>query len=95
MQVWQTIREEDLCPYGDQRVLHVEPGDLAHHMDLCYWMTAHPQLLSFIDEASFTWEGISNSQNSHMWSHGNLHEARVTSFQRRFLVNDVICSLAS
>jgi len=55
MQVWRTLHEEDLHPYRDHRV-HLETGDPAQRMDLCYWITVPPQLLSvilFIDEASF------------------------------------------
>ena len=54
MEVWRTLHEEDLYPYHDKMV-HLEPGDHAQHMDLCHWMTAHPELLSvilFTDEAS-------------------------------------------
>jgi len=29
MQVWQTLHEEDLHPYHDHRVQHLEPGDPA------------------------------------------------------------------
>jgi len=57
MQVWRTLHEEKLYPYHDNRVQHLEPGDPAQRMDLCYWITAHPQLLSvilFTHEASFT-----------------------------------------
>jgi len=28
MQVWRTLHEEDLYPYHDQTVQHLEPGDL-------------------------------------------------------------------
>jgi len=64
-------------------------------MDLCHWITAHPQLLIiilFTNEASFTRDGINNSRNLHMWSHDNPHETSVTKFQRRFSVN-VWCGL--
>ena len=64
MQVWRTLYEEDLHPYHDHRVQHLEPGDPARRMDFCHWITAHPQLLSvilFTDEASSTREGINNS----------------------------------
>jgi len=90
MQVWRTLHEEDLYPYHDHRVQHLEPGDPAEHMDLCQWITAYPQLFSvilFTDEASFTRDGINNSRNLHMWSHDNPHETSVTKFQRRFSVN--------
>ena len=90
MQVWRTLHEEDIYPYHDQRVQHLEPGDHAQRMDLFRWITAHPELLSiilFTDEASFTRDGINNSRNVHTWSHENPHETRVTNFQRRFSVN--------
>jgi len=95
MQVWRTLQEEDLHPYHDHRVRHLEPGDPARCMDLCHWITAHPQLLSVIlfnDEASFTRDSINNSRNLHTWSHDNAHETSVTKFQRRFSVN-VWCGL--
>jgi hypothetical protein len=88
--VWQTVHEEYLHPYHVQRVQHLEPGDLAECMDLCNWIKAPPQLLRtvlFIDEASFIRDGISNSQNLHMWFHGNPYQTRVPNFQRRFSVN--------
>ena len=48
MQVWRTLHEENLHPHHDHRVQHLEPGDPAQRMDLCHWITAHPQLLSVI-----------------------------------------------
>ena len=89
MQVWRTLHEEDLNPYHDQMV-HLEPGDYVQRMDLCHWVTAHPELLSlilFTDETSFTWEGINNLRNVHTWSHRNPHATCVTHFQKRFSVN--------
>jgi len=61
MQVWRTLHE-DLYPYHDQRVQHLEPGDHAQLMDFCHWIKAHPELLSilFSDEASFTRDGVNN-----------------------------------
>ena len=46
-QVWRTIHEENLHPYHDHRVKHLEPGDSAQRMDLCQWITAHSQLLRY------------------------------------------------
>jgi len=46
MQVWRTLHEEDLHPYHDHRVQHLEPGDPAQRMDLCHWKAAHPGLLT-------------------------------------------------
>ena len=90
IQVWQTVHEEYLHPYHVQKLQHLEPGDLAQRVDLCNWIKAHPELLRTIlciDEASFTRDGNSSSQNLHMLSHGNPHQTRVPNFQRRFLVN--------
>jgi len=98
MQVWRTFHEEDLYPYHDQRVQHLEPGDHAQHMDLCRWMKAHPEMLSvilFSDEASFTPDGVNNLGNVHMWSHDNSHETSVGTFQRRFTVNVWCCVLGN
>ena len=89
-QVWRTLYEENLHPYHDHRVQHLEPGDPAQRMDLCHCIRAHPQLLSvilFTDEVSFPRDGINNSRNVHTWSHDNPHETSVTKFQRTFSVN--------
>jgi len=86
----RTLHEEELYPYHDQRVKHLEPGDYAQRMDLCHWVTAHPELLSlilFTDETSFTRDGVNNLRNVHTWSHRNPHATCVTHFQRRFSVN--------
>ena len=86
----RTLHEEDLYPYLDQRVQHLEPGDYVQRMDLCHWVTAHPELLSlilFTDETSFTRDGVNNLRNVHTWSHRNPHATCVTHFQRRFSVN--------
>ena len=48
MQVWRTLHDEDLYPYHNQTVQHLEPGDHAQRMDLCHWIKAHPELLSVI-----------------------------------------------
>jgi len=84
MQVWRTLHEEDLYPYHDQRVQHLEPGDHAQRIVFCGWITAYHELLSvilFTGEASFTRDGINNSRNVHTWSHENPHETCVTNFQ--------------
>ena len=59
-------------------------------MDLCHWIKAHPELLSFIlfsDETSFTRDGVNNLRNVHTWYHVP-HETSVTNFQRIFTVNE-------
>ena len=52
MQVWRTLHEEDLYPYHDQRVQHLEPGDHAHRMDFCHWIKAHPELSLHLSQTS-------------------------------------------
>ena len=44
-------------------------------------------LILFIDEATFTRNGINNTRNSHRWSHENPHGTVETNFQRRFSIN--------
>ena len=69
MNVWRTLHEENLYPYRDQRVQHLEPGDHAQRMDLCHSVNAHEELLNVIlltDEASFTRDSINNLRNVHM-----------------------------
>jgi hypothetical protein len=83
MQVWRTLHEDDLHPYHDQRVQHLEPGDLDQRMNLCHWIKVHTELLSvilFTDEASFIRDGINNSRKLHTQSHENEHWTRITNF---------------
>ena len=90
IQVWRNLHEEDLYPYHEQRVQHLEPGDHFQRMYLCNWIKAQPELLSVIlisDETSFTRDGVNNSRNVHTCSHDNPRETSVTNFQRRFTVN--------
>jgi hypothetical protein len=48
MLVLRSLREENIYPYHDQPVKHLEPGDHAKRMDLCRWIQAHPELLGVI-----------------------------------------------
>ena len=63
LQVWRSLHKENLHAYH-HRVQLLEPGDPAQPMDLCRWITAHPQLLSvilFTDGASLIRGGINSS----------------------------------
>ena len=83
MNFWRTIHEVYLYPYHDQRVQHLEPGDHAKRMVLCYWVNAHPELLNqilFTDEASFTRDGIYNLRNIQTWAHRNPYATCVILF---------------
>jgi hypothetical protein len=64
-------------------------------LEFCYWLHSNHQLLPlvlFIDEATFTFNGINSTCNSHRWSHENPHGTVETNFQRRFSFN-VWCSM--
>jgi hypothetical protein len=90
MRVLRTLHLEDVYPFYDQRVQHLEPGDYAQRMDLCHGIQAHRELLGvilFTDEATFTRDGVNNPRNVHKWSHDNPHATTVTNFQRRFSLN--------
>ena len=56
MQLWRTLHGDNLYPYQDQRVQHLEPGNRAQRMDLCHGVKDHSEMLCvilFTDEASF------------------------------------------
>jgi len=38
MHVWRNLHEEDLYPYHDQRVQHLEPGDYVQRQILHLWI---------------------------------------------------------
>jgi hypothetical protein len=50
----------------------------------------NPPFLShilFIDEAGFTWDGITNFYNTHVWADDNLQAILQSRYQHRFLFN--------
>jgi len=83
MNVWRTLHEENLYPYHDQRLQHLEPGDHSKRMDLCHWVYAQPELSNaslFTDEASFTREGKNKLRNIHAWADRNPYATCVILF---------------
>ena len=97
MNVWRTLHEENLYPYHDQRVQHLEPGDHAQRMVLFHWVNAHPELLKvilFTDEASFTRDSTNNLRNVQTWAHRNPRATCVTHIERRYSLN-VWCACAT
>jgi len=98
IQVWQVLHDEDLHPYHNSQLQHLEPGDLAQGMCPCQMNDSIPSTTKchFIHGWStlYTREGINNSQNTQMWSHGNPNLTRVTNFQRTFSLH-VWCGLLS
>jgi len=82
--VWRTLHEDGSYPF------HPQPVDSAMCLEFCHWLHTNRQLLPlilFIDEATFTHNGINNTRNSRRWSHENPHGTVETNFQRRFSIN--------
>jgi hypothetical protein len=42
MLVLRSLHEENVYPYHDQPLQHLEPGEHAKRMDFCRWIQAHP-----------------------------------------------------
>jgi hypothetical protein len=85
--VWRILHEDRLYPYHLQRVQDFKPEDLSRRVRFCQWCleqcVRHPQFpwkLLFTDEAMFTWDGIFNFHNAHIWAHANPHIIRETTF---------------
>jgi len=71
-------------------VQRLEEGDEDRRLDLYQWIIANCRLIPFIlftDEASFTRDGINNTQNSHRCSNKNPHAIAEINSQYRFSVN--------
>jgi hypothetical protein len=69
---------------------HVQPGDPARCMDFCNRLNEDRHLYRYIlfsDKAQFTWDGINNTCNSHVWAELNPHPSMETNFQYRFSIN--------
>ena len=65
----------------------LKEGVEARPLDLCRWVIANRRLIPFIlfiNEASFTRDGISNAHNSHRWSDKNPHAIVERNSQHRF-----------
>jgi len=88
--VWRTLPEDGLYPFHPQPVQNLDPGDSVMRVEFCHWLHTNRQLLPliiFIEEATFTSNGIKNTRNSHRWSHENPHGTVEKKFQRRFSIN--------
>ena len=88
--VWRTLHYNGLYPIHHQPVQHLHPGDDAHRLEFCYWLSHNRELLlyiSFTDGATFTRNGITYTHNCHNWAQDNPHATVETYFQTRFSVN--------
>ena len=85
--VWRTLHYDGLYPFHHQPV-HLHPGDDAHRLEFCYWLSHNRELLPYIlftDEATFTRNGITNTRNCHNWAQDNAHATVETNFQTRLV----------
>lgn len=88
--VWRTLHYDGLYPFHHQPVQHLHPGDDAHRLQFCHWLSHNRELLPYIlftDEATFTRNGINNTRNCHNWAQDNPHATVQKNFQTRFSVN--------
>jgi hypothetical protein len=88
------VLNEQLYPYHIQPVQALQPADPQHRrafsQKLLQQDAADPDFLSWVlvtDEACFTWNGILNSLNIHIWSGENLHSIQYSLFQHQFTVS--------
>jgi hypothetical protein len=91
--VWRILHDDGLYPFYPERAQNLRPGDRAMRLEFCHWLLTNRQLLPlilFTDEATFTHNGISNSCNSHRWSHDNINGAVDTTFLLRFFHHCVV-----
>ena len=92
--MWRTLHNDGLYPFHHQPVQHLHPGDDAHRLELCHWLSHNRELLPYIlftDEATFTRNGITNTRNCHNWAQDNPHATVQKNFQTRFSVNVWCC----
>ena len=86
--VWRILHANDMHPYHIQRLQLLNEEDFAARLASAHWyleMRARdprfPDTVLFIEEATFTREGMFNSHNSHVWSTENPHAARTCAAQ--------------
>ena len=92
--VWRILHKDWLYPYHLQRVQGLKPEDLPRLVKFCQWClkqcVQHPQFLwklLFTDEAMFTWDGIFNFHNVHIWAHVSPHAIQEARHQTTFSIN--------
>ena len=91
--VWRTLHEDQQYPYHIQPVQGLTPEDYPKRVQFCRWFLRSaeqpdfPAHVLFTDEATFTREGIFNTQNARNWAHANQQATRPRADQNRFTVN--------
>lgn len=94
---WRILRKEGLHPYHYQRVQHLhENVDYIPRCVLSTWILRKtrddanfPRKILWVDEATFTRDGITNCRNLHRWCNKgeNPSMKRASTFQVKFSVN--------
>lgn len=94
---WRILRKEGLHPYHYQRVQHLhENVDWHPRCVISTWIQRKtraypnfPRTILWMDESTFTRDGITNCRNLHMWCRAgeNPKLKRSSTFQVRFTVN--------
>jgi len=46
--VWRTLHYDGLYPFNHQPVQHLHPGDDAHRLEFCHWLSHNRELLPYI-----------------------------------------------
>jgi hypothetical protein len=87
------LQDEDLYPYHYSQVQGLMPHDYHHHLQYCEWLLReHEHVPGFLkhilwlDEATFTCEGVFNSHNSHLWAQHNPHVTHESGHQIRWSI---------
>lgn len=72
----RTLCEHGLYPFHVQYMQHLLPEDAAIWLELCERLNANrplPRLVLFVNEATFTRDGINNTRTARWWSEENPH----------------------
>ena len=74
--VRRTLYYVGLYPFHHQSVQYLHPGDNAHRLEVCHWLSHNRELLPYIlftDEVTFIRNGITNTRNCHNCAQDNPH----------------------
>lgn len=94
---WRILRREGLHPYHYQRVQHLHQNtDYRPRCVMSLWIQRQvirdpefPRKILWMDEATFTRNGITNSRNLHRWCYKGMNPRlkKASSFQVQFSIN--------
>jgi hypothetical protein len=70
--------------------IDLEPADMCSRLELCRWINYNSHMIRnilFTNEAHFTFGGVNNTRNSHLWDCDNPRGTVKSNYQHRFPVN--------